>query len=156
MQVTFSSRTVSSSRKMEVMTPAYLPDRLHCEVGTKTQMWNCFVNWKALIKYKILLLLFEPSGSCLDLQIDRISQHLLDLHRDLLLCLGIFFKPLTLCTLQAFLHTHRQFGNFQVFVSKDWMMIGIKSRAQVETLLKMFGFLFSLRKFLEPQLIASY
>lgn len=74
---------------------------------------HCFVNWKALIKYKILLLLLEPSGSCLDLQIDRISQHLLDLHRKWLL--GVFFfKSLTLHMLQIFLSYSPQPESFQV------------------------------------------
>lgn len=82
--------------------PGLCPHKLHQKIAIKTQMWSCFVHRKSLIKYKIHLLLLEPSGNCLDLQIDRISQHLLDLHKKQLLCLGIFFKPLTLGRLQVF------------------------------------------------------
>lgn len=64
-------------------------------------MLNALEKRKAPIKSEMLLLLLEPSGSCLDLQIDRISQHFLDLQRKRLL--GVFFsKSLTLHMLQVF------------------------------------------------------
>ena len=71
-------------------SPGDLPDP-GIEPGSPTLQADALTSEPpALIKYKILLLLLEPSGSCLDLQIDRISQHLLDLHKKQLLCLGIF------------------------------------------------------------------
>lgn len=99
--------------KMELITPHLLPYKLHYGLE-RTQIWNCFVNWKTLIKYQKLLPLLEPSGSCLDLQIDRISQHLLDLHKKQLLCLGNFFKalnPMHIASLCSILTPIWEFSN---------------------------------------------